>query len=66
MAELSTTLCWYCRNAVPTETDGCSWSRSFDPVNGWRAELRAINVEGRDIVSYRVHWCPEYKREGRI
>lgn len=65
MADLKTTLCWLCRNAVPTETDGCSWSRGFDPVTGWRADKRIINIDDRDVVTYLVHWCPEYKREVR-
>lgn len=29
-----TTICWCCENAT---NDGCSWSRSFIPVEGWEA-----------------------------
>lgn len=31
------TLCFFCQNAVPTSTKGCSWSRHSEPVNGWEA-----------------------------
>ena len=32
------TLCWKCKNAVPIKDAGCSWSRAFQPVEGWTAE----------------------------
>ncbi len=48
-------LCWSCANAVPNSHHGCSWSREFEPVEGWTAE--------HDIIkdSYRVQECPEFK-----
>lgn len=64
-------LCWYCRNAVPSpETGaGCSWSeRPHEPVRGWVAERRDLQIqkEGRrhqtcGVESYRVLACPEFE-----
>ncbi len=63
-------LCWYCRNAVPSpETGaGCSWSeRPHEPVKGWVADRRDLQIqkEGRrhrtcGVESYRVLACPEF------
>ena len=47
------TLCWDCANAC---TDGCSWSKSFIPVEGWDAVEMHI---GRDP-SYLVKECPKF------
>ncbi len=62
------TLCIYCKNA----TGGCSWSRSFKPVNGWAAIEKTINYhrgksknDGKNAkreMSYAVKECPEYRR----
>ena len=66
MANLSSTLCWHCVNAVPTkEGDGCSWSRKLRPVPGWRAEKRLINYDTVQKESYLVHWCPQYRKDQR-
>lgn len=66
MANLRSTLCWYCQNAVPDAYgNGCSWSRKLHPVDGWRATERTLMYDYKPKVSYIVHWCPEYKREGR-
>lgn len=54
------TLCWYCQNAVPGGGRGCSWSRSFKPVDGWDAEPTQRAVSGQDPDSYRVADCPEF------
>ena len=63
-------LCWYCRNAVPSpETGaGCSWSRkAHQPVEGWVAERRDLKLRGKNnqvlhmIESYRVLACPEFE-----
>lgn len=43
-------LCWSCGNAV----NGCSWSRSFVPVDGWEAE--------EDGTSYKIRNCPRFER----
>ena len=34
-----TTLCWLCANAT---NEGCSWSKSFTPVEGWEATPTTI------------------------
>lgn len=53
------TLCWDCANA----TGGCPWSQRGIPVKGWAAEPTKIrNMQGR-ISSYRVNWCPLFKRD---
>lgn len=58
-------LCWYCRNAVPSpETGaGCSWSeRPHEPVKGWIAERRDLLIQKDDrMESYRVLACPEFE-----
>ena len=50
--------CWYCAKA----TGGCSWSRSFKPVDGWDATLRVIRMQDRSMDSYCVNSCPEFVR----
>ena len=50
-------LCFDCQNAVC----GCSWSRRFEPVEGWVAKpvkLKADNKYNRYIDSYVVKKCP--------
>lgn len=48
--------CWTCRNAC----GGCSWSREFQPVEGWTAEKTVIPSNGEYAESYRIVKCPEY------
>ena len=65
-AREKTTLCWHCRNAVPSAAGaGCSWSRRFQPVPGWEAEETKIWVGGdrRTVPSFRVVRCPEFQAE---
>lgn len=50
------TLCWGCRNS---SRSGCSWSKRFEPVQGWEA----IRNERTD--SYHVVSCPLYDAEAR-
>ena len=52
------TLCWHCQNAC----GGCSWSRSFTPVNGWKVKESALQAydTGRIVKSYHVISCPEF------
>ena len=60
-------LCWFCRNAVPSPEagTGCSWSsRTHTPVEGWEAERRDLKMyyKGYRLVeSYRVLACPEFQ-----
>lgn len=44
-------LCWRCDRAI----GGCSWSRSFTPIEGWEAQYNPT------IKSYHVISCPEYE-----
>lgn len=57
------TLCWFCDKAV----GGCSWSRSFEPVEGWEARETRIKLSkdpatGEQMydTSFFVMACPEY------
>jgi len=63
MADLKTTLCWFCRNAVPSLETGCSWSEQLNPVPGWRATENIVMYNEKPKTSYTVHWCPEYVRD---
>lgn len=53
------TLCWECRNAVPSRRtgQGCAWSRAFQPVPGWIAEGIYRPVLGD---TWTVKACPKY------
>ena len=58
------TICWKCDNAC----GGCSWSREFKPVPGWKATRNDVStsrcVSGKNrrtkTESYIVHECPEF------
>lgn len=59
-----TQLCWTCARAC----GGCSWSRSFTPVNGWTAEQTELYVdrgeyETHRTTSYKITACPLYKND---
>jgi len=53
---MTETLCWYCQNAC----GNCSWSKYFQPVNGWLAKPRIIyySSEDKKIDSFLVIKCP--------
>ncbi len=56
------TLCWSCKNAVC----GCSWSKDFTPVKGWKAIPTKVrgNVEINEwIDSFLIVDCPKYKED---
>lgn len=54
----SSTLCWHCGKST---NQGCSWSRRFRPVDGWKADLKPIKLNAKKIVeSYCVYECPEF------
>lgn len=61
------TLCWSCRNAVPSPDGeyGCSWSRKFEPVEGWKATPTVMqpSMRNQEYASYYVIDCPEYWRD---
>lgn len=48
------TLCWDCEKCI----GGCSWSKDFKPVDGWKAEA-VTNSDNND--SYLVRECPQFK-----
>lgn len=54
------TKCWTCKNAC---NGGCSWSRDFIPVDGWKAEKTFIPGNGEFAESYNIIDCPEYKAD---
>ena len=47
-------LCWRCKNCF----GGCSWSESFEPVEGWRAERTIIQHFNAETPSFLVRNCP--------
>lgn len=50
-------LCWRCQRA----TGRCSWSRSFEPIKGWKAKATKIkDGDGGMIRSYRITKCPQF------
>jgi len=60
------TICWDCRNAVPGPEAGCSWSRRWQPVEGWDAEETWVRYGAYGSQkSYRVLECPEFEEESR-
>lgn len=50
-------LCWDCKNAT---CSGCSWSKEFKPVAGWKAEkiLKDPQTFGE---TYKVKSCPKFE-----
>lgn len=66
---MTDSICWECKNAVPSEETGCSWSRDFVPVEGWEAVRRYIKAFPRGVhstynfrESYCVKRCPLFAR----
>lgn len=59
--------CWDCKKAL----GGCSWSRDFTPVKGWKATptKKAGNYhrggQYPPMKSYRITYCPEFEPEER-
>ena len=49
------TLCWDCENCI----GGCSWSKNFEPVEGWKAKA-VTNSDNSD--TYLVRECPQFKK----
>lgn len=52
----SNSLCWQCKRAYGL----CSWSRDFEPVEGWKAKPTIIMGGKREpaVQSYDVKKCP--------
>lgn len=61
------TLCWNCEKACR----GCSWSRDFIPVKGWKAKPTKLYVRQETLASgkkkkyytesFHVKECPEFE-----
>ena len=47
-------LCWNCKNCF----GGCSWSESFEPVEGWNAKRTIIKYLNTETPSFLVRDCP--------
>lgn len=60
------TICWKCRNAVPTATSGCSWFRDLVPVPGWVAEKHQQKSNGSIYEAYCVDYCPEFQKDSKV
>ena len=57
------TLCWVCQNCF----GGCSWSRDYIPVEGWKAKATTVQRQPREgVASYLVLSCPEFLPEGLL
>lgn len=50
--------CFLCQNCA----GGCSWSRSFEPVDGWKAEKTYFDsyTHEHEEGSYKILFCPEF------
>ena len=55
----SQSICWHCKNAVPDEDCGCSWSMHFIPVEGWVVK----QTKRKNDRSFCVLECPEFVPE---
>ena len=53
--------CWTCKNCYGK----CNWSRDFKPVEGWIAEKTFIESNEEYADSYKILYCPEYKKDER-
>ena len=51
-------LCWRCKNAC----GNCSWSRNFEPVEGWKASPYIVKDSMGDIHTYEIVECPQFVR----
>ena len=59
-------LCWCCSNA----RGGCSWSKKFEPVEGWKATPTVVCMQSENkkrgikaiyADSYDIEECPEFE-----
>lgn len=63
MREKSSQLCWLCDKAC----GGCSWSKDFTPVPGWKAKptklVRYVEATRKKVYtdSYAIQECPEFE-----
>ena len=54
-ASKSDQICWLCKKAT---NSGCNWSKSFQPVDGWKA-IPAETSSGS--ATYKIIYCPEFE-----
>ena len=55
--------CWNCAKCF----GGCSWSRDFIPVDGWKATPTIKrNTNHPDVESYQIEYCPEFEPDKPI
>lgn len=50
------TLCWDCKRL------DCSWMKNLKPVPGWTAERHIKEFGGKELATYCVKECPEFRR----
>lgn len=53
-------ICWTCRHAVPSDTEGCNWSRNAKPIEGW---VLYPYTKEKDKGRMRVFYCPQHQRD---
>ena len=51
-------LCWDCKNAC----GGCEWSKSLEPVPGWKAKKIKKVDHGFEYETYSIKKCPKFER----
>ena len=56
--EENSQICYFCKNAC----GGCSWSKSFIPVDDWDAEPTIVKDSLGDFCSYKINKCPQFIR----
>ena len=51
--------CFVCKKSI----NGCSWSKNFEPVDGWIAIK--VKLDGwRKTETYKIFSCPEFEYDG--
>lgn len=53
----SNNCCFLCKKCA----GGCSWSKSFEPVDGWKAEKTIFDGATHEGESYKILFCPEFE-----
>jgi hypothetical protein len=61
------TLCWRCQKAGGK----CSWSKSFIPIEGWKAIPTKLKINDRsrrdgETDSFDIYECPEFELMERL
>lgn len=54
--------CWNCKNFA----GGCSWSKRFEPVEGWQAKKVRRKGGGKYMgfyETYAIEFCPEFEHD---